>query len=275
MGKYIQQYFPSAVIEAIPSDFRESRYRMHPAQRLGAFEVDARMRMQGDLYDINLWSKKRTLLWPVWPDWQDQLRMRLPVFNLILRPCAQLADGSTRFISGVIITVRTVSGKTIAQEEADTYEGVPVRLLRGAYTISMPETDQFYADEQQLDLHSMPPPATSDAVEFLVPMFAKPLLRIAVELPEGEGERGTVLPAAQFCNARPGDAVVEVRAVSARHAPDPEARRGSVRRAAPRMHDRAPKLRNSRPLRLPLHLAALGWAPSCFRRVSTRPSFDR
>eukprot|EP00965_Chrysotila_dentata_P138960 4595554-Pleurochrysis_carterae.AAC.4 len=61
---------------------------------LGAFEVDARQRVDGECVDINLWSKLHTKLWPVWPDWQHMLHALLPVFFLRLRPCAMFADGS-------------------------------------------------------------------------------------------------------------------------------------------------------------------------------------
>lgn len=202
--KYIQQYFPAATVHVVASDFRRTRFR--GGSRLGAFEVDARLRFDGELCDVNLWSKLHTRLWPVWPDWQDALRHRLPVFHLLLRPCAVLDDGTIRFLTGPTLTVvSSSSGQTMVEGQVEAHQGVAVRLLRGTYHVNMPESDKYYAESALLDLSQVPVPhSAGHPIELLVPMFAKPRLTIRVQ---SDSQGGGLLP---FCEASMSDVLVSI-----------------------------------------------------------------
>lgn len=75
-------YYPATVVKFISSDFRA---RGREPCRLGAFEVDARMRIDGRIATYNLWSKLHTKSWTLWPEFGDRVRELVPVFQLNIR----------------------------------------------------------------------------------------------------------------------------------------------------------------------------------------------
>ena len=74
------------------------------------------MRINGVMQELNLWSKLATKQWPLWPDWQDTLRMRMPVFRLHVRPATVLCDGSCTHIAGLHVVVYNHDGETIVTQ---------------------------------------------------------------------------------------------------------------------------------------------------------------
>ena len=96
MRQYFLNYHSGCTVNVQPTDFRTTKERR--AARLGAFEIDARLRVDGKLATYNVWSKLHTGRWPRWPDWQDGVRQMIPIFQLLLRPCALRSDGSAHYL---------------------------------------------------------------------------------------------------------------------------------------------------------------------------------
>ena len=181
--QYVLHYCPEARIFIVPSDFRTATsFHRGGEARLGAFEIDARIRVDGELVSVNLWSKLNTRLWPVWPDWQDNLRQLLPVFELLIRPCAEYDDGSIKYIEGVSATLLNYDGSKQVAHGPVGASGLHVRLMRGTYTIKIPETTNYFAESAKLELARVPAPSSEGAVELKVPLFAKPKLTAKVAL---------------------------------------------------------------------------------------------
>ena len=181
--QYVLHYCPEARIFIVPSDFRTATsFHRGGEARLGAFEIDARIRVDGELVSVNLWSKLNTRLWPVWPDWQDNLRQLLPVFELLIRPCAEYDDGSIKYIEGVSATLLNYDGSKQVAHGPVGVSGLHVRLMRGTYTIKIPETTNYFAENAKLELARVPAPSSEGPVELKVPLFAKPKLTAKVSL---------------------------------------------------------------------------------------------
>ena len=240
--QYLLNYYPGTVVSIIASDFRQ-RALAPPGTRvrLGAFEIDARLRVDGRLISFSLWSKLHTGKWPVWPDWQDGVRQMVPVFHLNLRPCALRSDGSSHFLPDARVVVLNHDGSRVVvdervgerggearrhgglsqsqRREAAEAPGVPVRLLRGTYTVRVPMRagEDFFAEEALLSLTRVPLPrgagGAGGAVELLVPLAAKPRLRVVVHAamdPQGELQL-------EHCAARLSDVRLSVVDRSPRH----------------------------------------------------------
>ncbi|KAL1508415.1 hypothetical protein AB1Y20_004524 [Prymnesium parvum] len=151
---YIRRICPEAVVATIPSNFRGEpvRTRGEP-KRLGAFEVDARFRVDGELQQTSLWSKLHTLQWPQWPAWQDVIRQSLSVFKLVLRPVAVLADGSEAAVSETRLTVYNHNrSQVLLSCMVASGGGAQIKLLRGSYIVSVDETHDSYSEETSLTL---------------------------------------------------------------------------------------------------------------------------
>ena len=104
--QYFLNYYPGAVVHVIASDFRKRDVApVGTRVRIGAFEIDARLRVDGRLVTFSLWSKLHTGRWPQWPDWQDGVREMVPVFELNLRPCALRSDGTAHFLPDAHVLV--------------------------------------------------------------------------------------------------------------------------------------------------------------------------
>ena len=157
---YIRRFCPTAVVATIPSNFRGERQKQprdgvpkRITQRLGAFEVDARMRIDGELQQYNLWSKLHSQKWPQWPGWQDTIRQALPVFKLLLRPVAVLADGSEAPIPDARLTLLNWDrSRTVLTQVVSSGGSCAVKLLRGSYIVCVDETAESYAEEATLTL---------------------------------------------------------------------------------------------------------------------------
>ena len=214
--QYVLHYSPEARVFIVPADFSKatSIHRGGEA-RLGAFEIDARIRVDGELLTVNLWSKLNTKLWPVWPDWQDNLRQLLPVFELLVRPCAELDDGAIVYIHGSPANPLTCTilnyDKTLTVASGpinSSNGGLLVRLMRGTYTIQLPETNDYFAETAELALARVPAPIADSPVELKVPMFAKPRLKTKLDM---DFDASGVL---RYCDAKVED--VLIRATDAR-----------------------------------------------------------
>ena len=94
--QYFLNYHTGATVFVVSSDFRFAKERR--GVRLGAFEIDARLRIDGVLQTHSIWSKLHTGRWPPWPQWQDKVRNLIPVFHFCLRPAALRSDGSRKFL---------------------------------------------------------------------------------------------------------------------------------------------------------------------------------
>jgi len=188
---FLSEYYPGIAVAVLAIDFQNRE--TSNLRRLGAFEVDARLMIDGEIAEFNLWSKLHTKLWPVWPDWQEMVKLRLPIFSLVLRPVMLLADGSVVHVSGTELTLSSASlsgERTLRKAPVPPHDGLPVRLLRGVYTISISETGACYAERTVLDLSSIAPPSFSGAHELAVPLFAKPKLSIQLDLPRAPADAG-------------------------------------------------------------------------------------
>jgi hypothetical protein len=224
---FLCEYYPGIAVSTLAIDF-QNRGTTN-LRRLGAFEVDARIMIDGDIAEINLWSKLHSKLWPIWPDWQELVKLRLPIFSLVLRPSAMLADGSTVPISNAELVVASASPwgeRVLRTAVVSATEGVPVRLLRGVYTLSISETSLCYAEKTVLDLSSISVPSLSGAHELPISMSAKPMLRIELEMPQPIAASAAIPPATDaagaaappadslglpHCAARVSDAFIVVR----------------------------------------------------------------
>ena len=102
--QFFCNYHSGAHVHVLALDFRTER-RGGNRVRLGAFEIDARLVVDGQLVTHNLWSKLQTSKWPQWPGWQERVRALLPIFALRLRPASMRTDGSTRFLDGSRVQV--------------------------------------------------------------------------------------------------------------------------------------------------------------------------
>ena len=182
--QYFCNYHSGAIVYVLPIDFRTAADRR--CARLGAFEVDARLRVDGRIVTHSLWSKLHTGQWPQWPSWQDHVHHFIPVFHLRLRPAALRTDGSRYYLRGARVQVlnhdrnRLVADQTLDTESGQL--GVLVRMLRGTYTlrVAQSESDNFYPEDTILNLTRVPLPHSVGPIELLIPMRAKP--RLAVTL---------------------------------------------------------------------------------------------
>ena len=111
--QYLLHYCPEACGFVVREDFATTHTSTLPAKRLGAFEIDARICVDGEMLTYSLWSKLSSKLWPVWPDWQDALRQLLPVFELWIRPCAEHDDGTVEYVRGVTVSVLNFRGESL------------------------------------------------------------------------------------------------------------------------------------------------------------------
>ena len=193
MKQYFCNYHSGAIVYVLPIDFRTATDRN--CVRLGAFEVDARLRVDGRLVTHCLWSKLHTGQWPQWPSWQDHVLHFIPVFHLRLRPAALRTDGSLRYLRGARVQVLNHNRDHLVadQTSAETGEmGVLVRMLRGTYTVRVAqlESDNFYPEDAVLNLTRAPLPCSAGPIELLIPMRAKP--RLTVMLFGGFGADGSL-----------------------------------------------------------------------------------
>ena len=196
--QYVLHYCPEACVFVVPIDFKTATsFHRGGEARLGAFEIDARIRVDGEMLTYSLWSKLNSKLWPVWPDWQDALRQLLPVFELWIRPCAEHADGTadgqaTKYVTGVSVSVLNFRGESLQSGAITaTQLGLRVRLMRGTYTVRVTAsgTDvelgrQFLLPEEaKLELARVPAPTGDGLVELKVPLPTQPRLanKIALE----------------------------------------------------------------------------------------------
>jgi len=172
----VEAHYPDAHIFLISIDFRAPLVRphalrvvplvgreevanpsMHARQaRLGAFEVDARYCVAGELVDVSLWSKLATQRWISWPGWQDTLREALPIFHLLLRPAQILPDAPVRFPVGHAVRVLDSAGQLLLERTVDD-AGVPASLLRGVYQVHVSGGNGFRESASLLDLREVPP----------------------------------------------------------------------------------------------------------------------
>ena len=229
MKQYIWLYLgEQALVHEIanewpPRNFSQLTREQRSAKRLGAFEVDARLRVDGRLETISLWSKLAEQRWPQWggdDNWQERLRRDLPIFHLGLQPCATQHEVAPQQSGAALagVTHRAVAGLTVAVYNHDRSslivtqerlgpEGLSVKLLRGTYWIDLPAcTDpttgtQYYKDSVMLNLVDVPAPPDDAPIPLPVPMFARPKLDVRIEGPSLE-----LLP-----EARLGDVLVRLR----------------------------------------------------------------
>ena len=196
--QYVLHYCPEACVFVVPIDFKTATsFHRGGEARLGAFEIDARIRVDGEMLTYSLWSKLNSKLWPVWPDWQDALRQLLPVFELWVRPCAEHADGTaggqtvTKYVTGVSVSVLNFRGESIQSGAITaTQAGLRVRLMRGTYTVCVTAsgTDAevakqfFLPEEAKLELARVPAPTGDGPVELKVPLSAQPRLATKIDL---------------------------------------------------------------------------------------------
>ena len=225
--RYFLNYYPGAVVKVLASDFR-TRSLAAPGTRvrLGAFEIHARLCVDGTIVTCELWSKLRTGKWPMWPDWQDEVRKLVPVFELVLRPCFLRSDGSTHFLPDARVIVMSRDGGRVVDSfvSASAGErrgggggsGVLVRLLRGTFTVRVPEpaSGEYFEEQVSLDLTRVPlPRSNTGPLELRVPVGARPKLRIVLQGPHS-GDSRLKLP---FCAATLADVRLTVTDRSALH----------------------------------------------------------
>eukprot|EP00966_Prymnesium_polylepis_P069629 1619076-Prymnesium_polylepis.1 len=228
---YIRRVCPDAVVATIPSDFRRDLGRRGGGgepRRLGAFEVDARMRVDGELQQYSLWSKLHTLQWPQWPGWQDTIRQALPVFRLNLRPCALLADGSEAAVPDARLTVYNHNRSRVLFPPPETPHllvgkgGASIKLLRGSYVVVVDETLETSEEVAPLTLTKVPLGSYED-VELRVPLFAKPKLKVRLvvdEAPAGAEARAPGSLGLANCAASAADVQLTVTDRSKAHGGD-------------------------------------------------------
>ena len=218
VARYFKNYYPGTTIFVLASDFRQ-RASAAPGTRarLGAFEIDARMRVDGQLVTCGLWSKLRTGKWPLWPDWQDGVREMVPVFSLRLCPCVVRADGTVAPVPSARIIVDNHDGsKNVADAHVAPAEpggeaaGLLVRLLRGTYTVRVPQpiASDYFELSSRLTLTRAPLPRDAGPVELRVPLAAKPKLRVVLHGPfAAEATANLGIP---FCQATLADVRITV-----------------------------------------------------------------
>ena len=183
--RYFINYHSGATVFVTASDFRMTKgFR---GVRLGAFEVDVRLRVNGNLTTYNLWSKLHTGRWPQWPEWQDAVRQLIPIFHMRLRPAALRSDGAVHFLRGALVQVLNHNGSLVADQALPASGeagglGVLVRLLRGTYRVRVAQGDEdaYYPEEAPLTLTKVPLPRSSGPIELRVPMRAKPRLAVVL-----------------------------------------------------------------------------------------------
>ena len=209
--RFFLNYHSGAVVFVVATDFRTAKERR--TMRLGAFEIDARVRVDGKLRTHNLWSKLHTGKWPRWPDWQEGVRQMLPIFQLRLRPCRVFSDGSAAYLPHPV-RVRVLNhdlSRTVLDADAAA-GGALLRVLRGTYTVEVPRDeglpDECYPEVATLNLTRVPVPRSVEPAELRVLMRARPALRVALlgDFPAG-GRSQLDLP---FCGATLDDVVITV-----------------------------------------------------------------
>ena len=195
--EYFLNYHSGAIVYVVAADFRTAKERR--GVRLGAFEVDARLRVDGQLTTVNLWSKLHTSKWPKWPGWQDAVRQLIPIFEIRLRPAAMHSDGSIHYLPHAQVQVYNHDRSGLVAEQTAGADGAVVRTLRGTYTVRVPQTESenYYTEEATLTLTRVPLPRSPGPVEVLVPMRAKPRLTVML-LGEFDEQGALNLP---FCSA--------------------------------------------------------------------------
>ena len=186
--QYVLHYCPEACVFVVPIDFSTATsFHRGGEARLGAFEIDARIRVDGEMLTYSLWSKLNSKLWPVWPDWQDALRQLLPVFELWIRPCAEHDDGTadgqpTKYVTGVSVSVLNFRGDSLQSGVITaTQAGLRVRLMRGTYTVRVTASgtdvelgrQYLLPEEAKLELARVPAPTGDGPVELNVYLSAQ------------------------------------------------------------------------------------------------------
>lgn len=131
----------------------------------------------------------------------------------MLRPATLPAGGLASYLEeGELTLASDANGEPRVLRVARLHpggKGVAVRLLRGVYTLRVTETAATFPESTVLDLSGVPPPMDGSEHELVVPLFAKPLLRVEIAVPANATAPGSLsLP---HCEAKVSDVTVLVR----------------------------------------------------------------